>query len=201
MPVAVGAMLLALVVSACTATMPPDDAPAVYERKPVSTRLPSNECSEGGVYEWDDTPGPPTRAGAIADILQWYEERLAFGPTQPGDLDRRSARIAIRTLRAGLEALPDAEADAAPYDGVVVEPIADDGASLGSIHIDRHPSGGYRVGMFGAVGFDTDGPECTPAPVISTRCSVDEIYAPETRCAPEPPCAVWPRCFGISRTW
>jgi hypothetical protein len=175
---AVGALLLALMLSACAAAGPPDSAADAPTPQPVSTRVPSNECGEGGVYEWDGSPGPATRAGAIQDMLEWYEKALASEPMQPSHTDRESARIAIRTLRAGLEALPDAEATVDADDYLVVEPIADDGASLGSIHIDPQRSGGYRVGMFGAVGFDTDGPECIPAPVISARCSVEETYPP-----------------------
>jgi hypothetical protein len=163
-PIVAGATLLVALMAACTPSNPTstERSPDPADPTPLSTRVPSDECSHGVVIEWDGSPGPSTRAGAIQEQLDWHEQALVAGPQRPGDIDRTAARIAVRTLRAGLEALPDAEAGAARYDTVVVEPIAEDGALLGSIRIEHHGGGGYRVGIFGAVGFDTDGPQCTP---------------------------------------
>ena len=164
MPIVVGVMLLVALMAACTPSVSTSSErmPDAPDPMPLSTRVPSDECSHGVVIDWDGSPGPATRAGAIQEQLDWYEQALVAGPQRPGDIDRTTARIAVRALRAGLAALPDAEAGATRYDTVVVEPIAEDGALLGSIRIEHHGGGGYRVGIFGAVGFDSDGPQCTP---------------------------------------
>ena len=164
LPIVVGAILVVTLMAACTPSnqTTTEGSPDAPDPMPLSTRIPSDECSHGVVIDWDGSPGPSTRAGAIQEQLDWYEQVLVAGPHRPGDIDRTTARVAVRALRAGLEALPDAEAGAARYDTVVVEPIAEDGALLGSIRIEHHGGGGYRVGTLGAVGFDTDGPQCTP---------------------------------------
>ncbi|GAA3873542.1 hypothetical protein GCM10022381_15620 [Leifsonia kafniensis] len=132
----------------------------------TSEVLASN-CSIGWVLEWDDSPGPDTRSGAIQNQLRYFEERASLFPrdsarSQFSEDDPVRIRVALRGLGSLLDEVPAAEKAIGTDEDMTVTSHLDDGQVLATATVIAMPAGGYRVDSFAATGWVSDDVTCVP---------------------------------------
>ncbi|GAA3888846.1 hypothetical protein GCM10022381_33350 [Leifsonia kafniensis] len=130
-------------------------------------QVPAPNCSTGWILEWDGSPGPATRSGAIQDQLSWFEEQASLFPRDSArSLDALDdpvmIRVAIRGLAALLDEVPAAESAIGTDEFMTVTSHLDDGQVLATATVMPMRAGGYRVDSFSATGWVSDDVTCSP---------------------------------------
>ena len=128
-------------------------------------RTASESCSIGMTYEWDDTRGSDTPAGAVADILESFTKAQESLPSDAprSTIDSMADPVRLRVAVRGLEALMVEAQDTVVSDktgAVAIEAKSPEGTPLAYALVFEAAGGGYRVSDFSAVGWSDDDPTC-----------------------------------------
>jgi hypothetical protein len=132
-----------------------------------SSEVPAPNCSTGAnILEWDGSPGPDTRSGAIQDQLRYFEERASLFPRHSARSlfltdDPVRIRVAIRGLESLLDEVPAAEKAIGTDEFMTVNSHLDDGQELATAAVMPMRAGGYRVDSFSATGWVSDDVTCS----------------------------------------
>lgn len=129
----------------------------------------SEDCTAGSIFEWDASPGPTTRLGAVEEILAMFEKNLRALPSDAGRSETNDTledpvklMVGIRGLDAIIVDLKKAEAAVGPDEDLEMAVTNPDGQVIARATISSHSGGGYRVEDFSGTGWTTDDPSCGP---------------------------------------